>query len=93
MDVLNILKSRQHEIKQRFRVKRIGLFGSFARGEAGPQSDVDILVELDRLSFRNFMNLAFFLEDLFQRKVDLVTPEGLSPYIRPYVEKEVVWSE
>jgi hypothetical protein len=39
------------------------------------------------------MNLAFFLEDLFQRKVDLVTPNSLSPYIGPYVKNEVVWAE
>ena len=55
-------------------------------------SDVDILVEFEEPTFRNFMGLAFFLEGLFGREVDLVTTKGLSPYIRPHVEKEVIWS-
>jgi predicted nucleotidyltransferase len=50
-------------------------------------------VEFDDLTFRNFMNLAFFLEDLFGRRVDLLTPEGISHRIRPNVEKEVVWAD
>ena len=44
-----------------------------------------------RKNFENFINLAFFLEDLFGKKIDLVTPESISPYIRPYVEREVVY--
>jgi hypothetical protein len=60
-------------------VKRCGVFGSFARNEAGAQSDVDILVEfeLEKKSFDNFMKLSFFLEDLFGRRVNLVTTESL----------------
>jgi uncharacterized protein len=50
-------------------------------------------VEFEKPTFDNFMNLAFFLEDLFQRKVDLVTSSSLSPYIGPYVKKEVVWAD
>jgi hypothetical protein len=50
-------------------------------------------VEFEEPTFRNFMGLVFFLEELFDREVDLVTIKGLSPYIRPYVEREVVWSE
>jgi predicted nucleotidyltransferase len=76
---------------QRLGVKRCGLFGSFARGEQTEQSDVDILVEFEegRKTFDNFMALAFFLEDLFGRKVDLLTPESLSPYIGPHILNEV----
>lgn len=66
------------EIKSRFHVKRIGLFGSFARGEEKDTSDVDIMVEF---------------EDVFGRRVELVTPDSLSPYIAPYVKKEVVWAD
>jgi hypothetical protein len=93
MNVIDILKSHEREIKKRFGVKRIGLFGSFARGEQKDTSDVDILVEFEEPTFDNFMNLAFFLEDLFSRRVELVTPDSLSPYIAPYVEKEVVWAD
>jgi predicted nucleotidyltransferase len=93
LNILEILKSHRNEMKMRFSVERIGLFGSHARGNATPESDVDILVEFKEPTFRNFMGLVFFLEDLLKIEVELVTPDSLSPYIRPYVEKEVVWSE
>lgn len=93
MKVIDILKSHEIEIKKKFGVKRIGLFGSFARGEQKDTSDVDILVEFEEPTFDNFMNLAFFLEDLLSRRVELVTPDSLSPYIAPFVKKEVVWAD
>ena len=92
MDALKILKGHQNEIKRRFGVKRIGIFGSHARGEEKATNDVDVLVEFEVPSFDNFMELAFFLEDLFGREVDLVTTGGLSPHVAPFVEREVVWA-
>ncbi len=92
MDALKILREHESEIKRRFGVKRIGIFGSHARGEEKEASDVDVLVEFTKPSFDNFMDLAFFLEDLFGKEVDLVTTGGLSPYIAPFVEREVVWA-
>ena len=92
MEALKILKEHENEIKRRFGVKRIGIFGSHARGEEKATSDVDVLVEFEVPSFDNFMELAFFLEDLFGREVDLVTTGGLSPHIAPFVEREVVWA-
>jgi predicted nucleotidyltransferase len=72
-------------------VARLGLFGSFRRGNAGTESDVDLLVEFEpgRKTFDSFMNLGFFLESLLGRRVDLVTPESLSPYIGPRILREV----
>ena len=93
MKAIEILRDHEQEIKRRFAVRRIGLFGSFVRGEETKESDIDILVEFEDPTFRNFMNLAFYLEDIFSRRVDLLTPEGISHRIRPYVEKEVVWAE
>jgi predicted nucleotidyltransferase len=93
MEIIDQLKSHAQEIKACFGVKRIGLFGSFARGEQKESSDIDVLVEFEKPTFRNFMDLSFYLEDLFGRKVDLVTVKGLHPRIRPYVEKDVIWSE
>ncbi len=93
MKAIEILRDHEQEIKRRFAVRRIGLFGSFVRGEETKESDIDILVEFEDPTFRNFMNLAFFLEDIFSRRVDLLTPEGISHRIRPYVEKEVVWAD
>jgi len=78
----------------RFRgVRRIGLFGSFARNQGRARSDLDFLVEFDQPTFDNYMNLAFSLEKLFGRHVDLITSDGLSNHVRPYIEKEVLWHE
>ena len=91
MDVIETLRRHGKEIRERFGVRRIGVFGSYARGDEREGSDVDILVEFDKPTFDNFMDLSIYLEDLLGREVDLVTPNSLSPYIRPVVEKEVVW--
>ncbi|HHT9125228.1 MAG TPA: nucleotidyltransferase family protein [Candidatus Brocadiia bacterium] len=85
--------TEQKEILKKYGVKRIGLFGSFVRGEQKEYSDIDFLVEFEKPSFDNFMDLAFYLEDLFGRKVKLITNGSLSPYIQPYVEKEIKWYE
>lgn len=72
-------------------VTSIGLFGSFVRGRQNPTSDVDILVEFapDKHSFDNFMELSFLLEEMFGRKVEVVTPEALSPHIGAHILREV----
>ena len=74
-----------------FGVRRLGLFGSFQRGDARDDSDVDLLVEFEpgRKTFDSFMSLGFFLESLLGRRVELVTPESLSPYIGPRILREV----
>ncbi len=89
-DIKRILLEKKTEIKK-YGVKRIGIFGSFVRGEQHQGSDLDFMVEYipGKKNFDNFMNLAFFLEDTFQRKIDLITPESLSQYISPYVLEEV----
>lgn len=72
-------------------VKRIGLFGSFVTGGTTPDSDVDLLVEFEvgRKSFDHFMELSFLLEQSFQRPVELVTTEALSPYVGPRILESV----
>ena len=77
------------EILRKYGVKRIGLFGSYVRETATPASDIDFLVELERLTFDDYMGLAVFLEDLFEKDVDLVTPTSIKPGYKPYIEKEV----
>ncbi len=69
----------------------IGLFGSFVTGNPTPSSDVDFLVSFapEKHSFDNFMELSFLLENLLGRRVELVTPESLSPHIGPHILKEV----
>lgn len=92
---LRRLEEHLNRIRESFGVKRIGIFGSVARGEETPASDIDILVEFapGRATFRNFMTLITYLEDLFGRKVDVVTTGGIDPYLRPYIEGEVIWCE
>jgi predicted nucleotidyltransferase len=72
-------------------VKNIGLFGSFVRGDQTPSSDIDILVEFtpEKHTFDNFMDVAFLLEEILERKVELITPEALSPHIGPHILREV----
>ena len=84
-----ILDNRQ-KIRQ-YGVNRIGFLGSVVRGQERKDSDVDLLVFFDKekLSFRSYMDLNFYLEDLLHAKVDLLTPEQISPYIMPYIQKEI----
>ncbi len=93
MDVISIIKDNRKAIHRRFGVKRIGVFGSYARGEGREASDIDVLVEFREPTFKHFMGLVFYLEELLGRPVDLVTVKALSPYIAPMVKKEVVWCE
>src|SRR6476619_4057506 len=88
-EVLRRIQKHRQEIRS-LGVEKLGLFGSFARGEQGPQSDVDLLVRFrpQEKNFDNFMELGFFLEDLLQRRVELVTTESLSPYLGPHILEE-----
>jgi len=76
-------------ILKRYKVKSIALFGSYVRNEQTEDSDIDFLVEFEQDTYNNFVNLIFTLEDLFKKEVTVVSTEDLSPYIRPYVLKEV----
>ena len=91
-EILKILREH-NDILRKYRVKRIGLFGSYVRGEQKKGSDIDFLVEFEVPNFDNFMDLTFYLEDLFGTKVELITNGSLSPYIQPYIEKEIKWYE
>lgn len=94
MDAIGMLKGRDAEIKGKFGVSRIGVFGSFARGEGKRVSDVDVLVEFreGRKTFDNYMDLKFFLEGLFGRKVDLVTVQALKPQLKETILHEVIYA-
>jgi hypothetical protein len=88
--VLSLIEEHKDRIRA-LGVKKLGLFGSFVYEEHHAESDVDLLVEFEqgKKTFDNFIELSFLLEDLFQRRVELVTPEALSPYIGPHIMKEV----
>ena len=88
---LELLAQSKGDLQDRFGVIRLALFGSTARGEANASSDIDILVAFDgpATSSRYFGTL-FYLEDLFQCPIDLVTEKALRPEFKPYVEREMV---
>lgn len=90
-ETLNILRDHSAEIRERFGVQRLRLFGSAARNQTKTDSDIDVLVELnDELTFDSYFDLKFFLEDFLGRTVDLVTESGLRPEVRPYVEQDAI---
>lgn len=90
--ILEIL-GKNKEVLKKYGVKRIGLFGSFVRGEQKRDSDIDFLVEFELSRFgenfkglyETFIELSNYLENLFGRKVELITESGLSPYIKPCI--------
>lgn len=88
-DVLQRIREHKEAIRA-LGVERLGLFGSFVREQQGPESDVDLLVRFrpEEKSFDNFMQLASLLEEVLRRRVELVTTEGLSPYIGPRILEE-----
>jgi predicted nucleotidyltransferase len=93
MNALAILRQHEPVLNKRFGVAKIGIFGSVARGDEKPGSDIDVLVVFrnGEKTFDNFMGTKFYLEDLFRRKVDLVTEAALKPIIRDPILSEVVY--
>lgn len=91
--ILTTIKSNKSKL-EKLGVKNIGLFGSYIRNEQSKESDIDILLDFepDKESFDNFMEVCDLLEELFgNKKVEIVTKNGLSPYIGPKILKEVVY--
>ncbi len=88
-NVKDILEKHKDEIKKRFGVKSIGLFGSCVRGEEDKKSDVDVIAEFEEPNFDDFMDLVFYLEDLFDRPVDILTPAGLKGIRIPKVSEDI----
>lgn len=90
-EALALLTAHRKEMARRFGVCSLALFGSVARDEARPDSDVDVLVEFDGpTTFDGHMGLLVYLEDLLGRRVDVVTKKGLKPLARPSVERDLV---
>ncbi len=91
-DILNYLKSNQEYYRNQFGVQFIGIFGSFARGEANEDSDIDILYKVEKdkkLSIFKYLKLNRQLEDFFNKKIDLVRDEKLKPQIKRYIQKDL----
>ena len=81
-DILNKLRELKPILSKEYAVKRIGLFGSFANNSADQNSDIDLLVELDKPIGWKFFSLEIYLEKVFGRKIDLVTKNALKEQIK-----------
>jgi len=91
-EIKKVLSEHKGELRERFKVKEIGIFGSFVRGEQGKRSDIDILVEFEEPpSLFEFMDLEDYLSKLLGLKVDLVTREALKPRIGERILREVIY--
>jgi len=91
--IIKLINENHREIKK-FGVKRIGLFGSYATNKQKPDSDIDLLVEFKKRekTFDNYMDLKFYLEDLFSCNVDLVVKEALKIELKPNILKSVKYA-
>lgn len=89
-DIFSILEANSEKIKE-LGIARVGVFGSFVRNEQSPLSDIDLLVEFKagKKTYRNLLHFAELAEKMLERHVDVVTPQGMSPYISPHVMQEV----
>ena len=92
-EIESILSDHKRGLRERFKVKEIGIFGSYARNEQTEDSDVDILVEFeeDHKTFDNYIGLRFFLEEVLRLKVDLVLKNAVRREIKERIFSEAIY--
>lgn len=90
-EIRDALETQKPFLKEKYKVKDIGVFGSYVRGEEKSSSDLDVLVEFNgRIGFFKFLELEEYLQELLEVKVDLVSRKALKPRIGRYILQEVV---
>ena len=87
-DIIRTLTEYKDKLAE-FSVKNIGLFGSFVRGEQNEHSDIDFLVEFEEPTLENYMRLSEFLENLFNRKIEILTPAGIESIRIKHIKEEI----
>ena len=90
-EIKQTISSQKSVLSERFKVKDIGIFGSYTRGEQEELSDIDILVEFSEPVGWEFIDLLEYLEDILGLSVDLVTPNALKPQIKERILREVAY--
>ncbi len=93
-EIRQTLRAHLPELREQYGVTVVGIFGSYARGEPRPDSDLDILIELEeppRISLLGLVNLENYLSELLGVKVQVTIRHNLKPRLRPYILNEVVW--
>jgi predicted nucleotidyltransferase len=90
-EIKQVLSSQKHALAETFKIKEIGIFGSYVRLEQEELSDVDILVEFNEPIGWEFIDLLEYLENVLNMKVHLVTPDALRPQFKERILKEVAY--
>ena len=90
-EILNLLVQNKLELENRFKVRRLALFGSYARGDQRPDSDVDILVDIDPSIGLEFVTLAEQIEQLLGLPIELVSLRAIKPNKLAYIEQELIY--
>jgi len=90
-EIKGIIKQNKQELEEKFKVKSIGIFGSYVRGEQNEESDVDIIVEFSEPVGFLFFHLANFLEKILDANVDLITPDAIKPNRQKYIMKDLIY--
>ena len=90
-EILSLLVQNKSELENRFKVRRLSLFGSYARGDQKPDSDVDILVDIDPSVGLEFVTLAEEIEQLLGLQIDLISQRAIKPNKLKYIEKDLIY--
>jgi predicted nucleotidyltransferase len=93
-EILDRLRDNERALRERG-VAHAAVFGSFARGDQRPESDIDIMVEIApeaRIGLFQYVGIVHYLEDLFPARVDVANRAGLKPFVRPSAEREAVYA-
>lgn len=91
-EILRTLREHKRDLQRKYPLKSIALFGSYARGDENPESDIDVMVEFSEPVGFEFIDLLEELEEIFQaKKVDLISRKGIKPHYRPYIEEDAIY--
>ncbi|MEI7817525.1 MAG: nucleotidyltransferase domain-containing protein [Desulfuromonadales bacterium] len=89
--ILDFLRQHKLEMHERFGVITIGLFGSYVRGDARVDSDIDVAIELSQNTADSYFGVLHFLEDSFNAKIDLGIESNFKPVLKPFIMKKIVY--
>jgi len=93
-NILEYLSSKKEIFRQKYHLKTIGLFGSYARNEARENSDIDLLYKLEKgykMSFDNYLQFEKDIKNMFNKNIDIVNAEKINPLVLMQAEKEVIY--
>lgn len=90
-ELKQIIENHRPVLEEKYKVKSIAVFGSYARGEQTQESDVDVMVEFTEPVGFLFIHLADYLEEILGVKVDLITPEAIKPNRREYIMRDLTY--